>query len=222
MPDLDFQVTGIEADARGLTPLLVFTLDVTCTPATDVIQSVPLQAQIQIQAPRRIYNAREKEKLSDLFGPPEQWGKTLRGQFWTHAQTVIRSFSGKTTAHLPVPCTFDLNVLAAKYFYALEDGDIPLIFLFSGTIFYENTEGRLQAQQVSWNKESTFRVPVKTWRELMDRHYPNTAFLTLQRDTLDRLYAFRRARGLTGWDETIGALLAEQPALAAEVAEALP
>jgi hypothetical protein len=212
MPDLDFQVTGIEADARGLTPLLVFTLEVTSTPAEAIIQSVPLQAQIQIQAPRRAYNAREKDKLSDLFGPPEQWGKTLRGQFWTHAQTVIRSFSGQTTAQLPVPCTFDLNVLAAKYFYALEDGDIPLIFLFSGTIFYQHTDGRLQAQQVSWNKESTFRVPVKTWRELMDRHYPNTTFLTLQRDTLERLYAFRRARGLTGWDETLDVLLAEEPA----------
>jgi Family of unknown function (DUF6084) len=216
MPDLDFQVTGIEADARGLTPLLTFTIEVTSTPGDVVIQSVPLQAQIQIQAPRRSYNAQEKEKLSDLFGPPEQWGKTLRGQFWTHAQTVIRSFSGKTTAQLPVQCTFDLNVLAAKYFYALEDGDIPLIFLFSGTIFYQNADDRLQAQQVSWNKESTFRVPVKTWRELMDRHYPNTTFLTLQRDTLDRLYAFRRARGLTGWDETIDALLA------AQAAEALP
>jgi hypothetical protein len=222
VPDLNFQVTGIEPDARGLTPLLTFTVEVTNTPSDEVIQSVPLQAQIQIQAPRRTYNAREKEKLSDIFGPPEQWGKTLRDQFWTHAQTVVRSFSGTTTARLPVPCTFDLNVLAAKYFYALEDGDIPLIFLFSGTIFYQNADGRLQVQQVSWNKECTFRVPVKTWRELMEHHYPNTAWLTLNRDAFERLYAFRRARGLTSWDETVDTLLASQSDGAIQAAEALP
>jgi hypothetical protein len=216
MPDLDFKVIGLEPDARGLTPLLTFTLEVTNTPADQEIQSAPVQAQIQIEAPRRTYNAREKEKLSDIFGPPEQWGKTLRGQFWTHAQTVVRPFSGKTTVHLPVPCTFDLNVLAAKYFYALEDGDIPLLFLFSGTVFYQNAEGRLQVQQVSWNKECTFRVPVKTWRALMDHHFPNTAWVTLHRDAFERLYAFRRARGLMSWDETIDALLAAQSA------EALP
>lgn len=212
MPDLDFKITGLEPDARGLTPLLTFSVEVTNTPADEVIQSVPLQAQIQIQAPRRAYNASEKEKLSDIFGPPEQWGKTLRGQFWTHAQTVVRTFSGATTARMPVPCTFDLNVLAAKYFYALEEGDIPLIFLFSGTVFYQNAEGRLQVQQVSWNKESAYRLPVKTWRDLMDHHFPNTAWVTLHRDVFERLYAFRRARGLTGWDETIDALLAAQTA----------
>jgi len=210
MPDLDFQVTGLEPDARGLTPLLNFSVDVTNSPADEAIQAVTLQAQIQIQATRRTYTAPERDKLSDIFGPPEQWGQTLRTQFWTHAQTVVRPFSGKTKTTLPIPCTFDLNVLAAKYFYALEDGDVPLIFLFSGTVFYQNGEGRLQVAQVSWNKESLFRLPVKTWRELMDRHYPNVAWLTLHRDVFERLYAFRRARGLTGWDEMIDALLAAQ------------
>jgi hypothetical protein len=210
MPELNFAVTGIAPDARGLVPLLEFTLDITNTPETELIQSITLLAQIQIQAPRRTYTTAEKEKLSDIFGPPEQWGKTLRTQFWTHAQTVVRSFSGRTTAKLAVPCTFDLNVLAAKYFYALEDGDVPLLFLFSGTVFYQNAEGRLQAAQISWNKECEFRISVRTWRELMDSHYPNIAWLTLHRDAFERLYAFRRARGLTGWDETIDALLAAQ------------
>jgi hypothetical protein len=34
---------------------------------------------------------------------------------------------------MPVTCTYDLEVVAAKYFYALEDGEVPLEFLFSGT-----------------------------------------------------------------------------------------
>jgi hypothetical protein len=210
VPNLDFAVTGVAPDARGLVPLLEFTLDVTNSPEAEQIQSVMLQAQIQIQATRRSYAVAEKEKLSDIFGPPEQWGHTLRSQLWTHAQTVIRPFSGKTTTRLPVPCTFDLNVLAAKYFYALEDGDVPLIFLFSGTVFYQGAEDRLQISQISWNKECNFRIPVGTWRELMESHYPNISWLTLHRDVFERLYAFRRARGFTGWDETIEALLAAQ------------
>lgn len=210
MPDLDFTVTGVAPDARGLVPLLEFELEVKNTPEAEPIQSVMLQAQIQIQATRRSYTAPEKAKLSDIFGPPEQWGRTLRTQLWTHAQTVVRPFTGKTIARLPVPCTFDLNVLAAKYFYALEDGDVPLIFLFSGTAFYQNAEGRLQVSQISWNKECAYRIPVSTWHSLMESHYPNIAWLTLHRDVFERLYAFRRARGFTGWDEAIDALLAAQ------------
>jgi hypothetical protein len=207
MPDLDFKITGLQPGDYGMTPLLNFTVEVTGTPETEKIHTVTLQAQIQIQSPRRAYTAREKEKLTDIFGPPDRWGQTLRAKLWTHATTVVRAFSGRTTAILSVPCTFDLNVMATKYFYALDDGDIPLLFLFSGSIFYEGADGRLQVQQISWNKESPFRLPVKTWRDLMDHHYPDTAWLTLNRETFDRLYAFRREQGFAGWNEALGALL---------------
>ncbi len=108
-----------------------------------------------------------------------------------------------------MPCTFDLNVSATKYFYALEDGEVPLLFLFSGTIFYENDEGHLQISQVSWNKECTYRMPITIWKKMMDHHYPNSAWLSLGRDLFERLYAFRRREGLADWDQTIARLLAE-------------
>ena len=217
MPELGFQVTGIEAGAHGLTPLLHFQLKIANTPATQTIQNVILQAQIQLQAAQRRYSAGEKEKLTELFGPPERWGDTLRTKLWTIAQTTVRPFTGQTTATLTVPCTFDLNVLAAKYFYALEGGEIPLLFLFSGTIFYEGEDGNLQVQQISWNKECAYRLPVQVWRELMDHHYPNLAWLTLNREIFERLYAYRRSHGIATWDQTIEQLL---PAM--EVAEAVP
>ena len=216
MPDLHFKVTGLEPAAHGLTPLLNFTVEVTNSPATENIQAVILQAQIQIQSHQRRYDAREKEKLADLFGAPERWKETLRTKLWTLVHTNVRPFSGRTTALLTVPCTFDLNVLATKYFYALDDGEIPLLFLFSGTVFYETGEGRLQVQQISWNKECPFRIPVQAWQELMDHHYPNTAWLPLNRDVFERLYAYRRAHGIPTWEQTIEQLL---PALEnAEVA----
>ena len=215
MPELDFKVTGIEPAAHGLTPLLNFTLEVAATPATQAIHSVILQAQIHIQATQRRYDPAEKKKLTDLFGPPDRWGDTLRARLWALTSTTVRPFTGATTATLTVPCSFDLNVAATKYFYALEEGEVPLLFLFSGTIFYENDDGQLQVQQISWNKECAFRMPVNVWHDLMDYHYPNMAWLSLNREVFERLYAYRRSHGIATWEQTIEQLL---PAMeAAEV-----
>jgi hypothetical protein len=217
VPDLDFKVTGVEPGAYGLTPLLHFKLEATNTPPTEKIQAVMLQAQIQIQSTQRRYDAAEKKKLTDLFGGPERWGDTLRTKLWTIANTNLRPFTGTTTGHLTVPCTFDLNVVATKYFYSLDNGEVPLLFLFSGTVFYEAEDGRLQVQQISWNKECAYRMPIAAWQELMDHHYPQTGWLALNREVFERLYAYRREHGLSSWEQTIEQLL---PAM--ETAETAP
>jgi hypothetical protein len=209
MPDLDFKVVGVESAVHGIAPLLHFKLEVTNTPETETIDSVMLQTQIQIQSTQRAYESAEKEKFGELFGTPDRWGQTLRARLWTHANATIRQFTGKTEAILSIPCTFDLNVSATKYFYALEGGEVPLLFLFSGTIFYKGADERLQIQQVSWNKECAYRMPIAVWKEMMDRHYPNTAWLSLERGLFERLYAFRRREGLTDWDQTIERLLTQ-------------
>ena len=193
---------------RGLAPLLHFKVEITNTPPEEKIQSVILQVQIQIQSPQRSYSASEKEKLVELFGTPDQWGQTLRNKLFALASTNVRGFSGKTETILSVPCSFDLNVAGTKYFEALDGGEVPLLFLFSGTIFYEGADGRLQVQQISWNKESVYRMPAQVWRELMDHHYPNGAWLNLEKETFDKLYAFRRQHGLTSWEAAVEKLLA--------------
>ena len=217
MPDLHFKVSGLAPGMHGMMPLLNFQLEITNTPANEPISSVILQAQIQFHAKQRRYLPSEKEKLTELFGEPERWGDTLRTKLWTLANTTVRPFAGSTTALLTIPCTFDLNVMATKYFYALEEGEIPLLFHFSGTIFYESADERLQVQPISGNKECLWRMPVSAWRDLMDHHYPDTAWLTLSRAAFDRLYAYRRTHGIATWDETIEQLL---PAM--EEAEVTP
>src|SRR4029077_12942815 len=97
-----------------------------------------------------------------------------------------------------------------KYFYALEDGEVPLLFLFSGTVFYSGAEGRLQIQQISWEKEAAWRMPIAAWREMMDRHYPNTAFMWLERGVFDRLYEFKRHHGCATWEQAMERLLARE------------
>jgi len=207
MPDLGFQVAGVDPVARGLTPLLHFRLKVTNSPANETIHSVILQAQIQIQAPQRTYSAQEKERLEELFGTPDRWGRTLKNKLWTQTNTCLRAFSEATEALLPVACTFDLNIGATKYFCGLEGGEVPLLFLFSGTVFYGGEAGNLQVQQIPWSKECVYRMPVQAWRSLMDYHYPGTGWLELNRDLLDRLSAYKRRRGFATWDQAFGELL---------------
>ncbi|MDX1522283.1 MAG: DUF6084 family protein [Anaerolineae bacterium] len=212
MPDLNFEIMGVEATAHAATPLLTFQLKVTNTPADEEIHTVMLQCQIQIESIRRQYNGSEKAKLLDLFGEPERWGQTLRTMLWTHASTAIRGFSGQKIVEIPVPCTYDLNVAGTKYFYALEEGEVPLRFLFSGTVFYAGQSSSLQVAQISWDKEATFRMPVKVWQDMIEKYYPNSAWLYLHKDVFDRLYRYKTQRGLPTWEETLESLLPPEEA----------
>jgi hypothetical protein len=207
MPDLNFQVTGVEAVARGMTPLLHFKIAAANSPPEQAVQAVLLNAQVQIQCPQRGYNAHEKENLVELFGPPEAWGQTLRNRLWAHANTTLGAFTGRTETVLPVVCTYDLNIASTRYFYGLEGGEVPLLFLFSGSVFYSTPEGCLQVSPISWNTECIYRMPVEVWRSLMERIYPNTSWLSLRRDAFDRLCAYKRRRGIVTWEETVERLL---------------
>jgi hypothetical protein len=166
-----------------------------------------VQAQIQILAPQRPYSGGEKVRLEDLFGTPDRWGQTLRNRLWAHSSASAGQFSGTTEVVLPVQCTYDFNVIATKYFYALEGGEVPLLFLFSGTIFYSEAERGLQVQQIPWDKECVYRMPVKVWAELMNHHYPNSAWLSLRRDVFEKLAAYKSKFGALTWEEAIERLL---------------
>jgi hypothetical protein len=197
----------------ALTPIIDFRLGITEVEG-DNVDSIALRCQILIDAARRPYAARESEALLDLFGPPSRWGRTLKTMLWTHASTVVPGFNGSTTVDLPVPCTFDLSVSAGKYFFALEDGDVPLTLQFSGTVFWRDDDGALSAAPIPWTKETTYRLSVATWRTMMDEHYPGSAWLCLGRDVVDRLNRYKARRGLPSWDAAIDRLLAsaDEPA----------
>ncbi len=210
MPDLNFSITGIEPAARSVTPLLHFKLSITTGDPADTVHAIMLHAQIQIDAPQRQYNQAERDKLIELFGQPEAWGQTLRSRFWTHANASVTAFTGGAETILPVPCTYDLNVAAAKYFYALEDGDVPLSFLFSGSVFYQDPARGLQVAQIPWDKECSYRMPVAHFREALESLHPNSTWLYLRRDLFDALYAYRRREGFLNWEQTIEQLLAHQ------------
>jgi len=207
MPDLGFQVEAVEVVPFAVAPLLAFRLGVSNGADQETVHTVVLRAQIQIDVTRRRYTPEEEERLRDLFGEPSRWSQTLRTMLWTHASVVVPAFTGSTTVSLSVPCTFDFNVAATKFFYGLEDGDVPLTFLFSGSVFYEDGAGALQVSPVSWAKEATFRLPVKVWRELMAAYYPNEAWLQLRQDVFDRLYRYKVSLGIPTWEQALERVL---------------
>ena len=206
MPDLEFKLEGAEVADFAAVPSLVFKLRIENL-EDEPVRSVALNTQIRIAATGRHYEAAEQERLLELFGEPSRWKDTLRSLLWTHTVLQVPRFSGSTVVDMPVACTYDLEVVAAKYFYALQDGEVPLEFLFSGTIFYAGEDGRLQTTRISWEKEAEFRLPVRLWKEMMDQYFPNSAWVRLRKDAFDQLYDYKVRKGLPTWEATVEALL---------------
>jgi hypothetical protein len=207
MPDLDFKIESAEAVTFAAAPLLAFQLSISNANRGELIQSIMLRCQIQIETTRRKYDPPEQEQLSDLFGEPDRWAQTLRPMLWTHTNTVVPPFHDQTTIALPVPCTFDFNVAATKYFSALNEGEVPLNLMFSGTVFYEAADNTLQAEQIPWDKEARFRLPVWVWKEMINLYYPNMTWLCVRRDVFDRLSRFKMQQGIPTYDQTLELLL---------------
>ena len=113
MPDLDFRVEGAEVLEYAAVPSLLFKLRIENLEEVP-IRSVALNTQIRIAATQRHYDAVEQERLLELFGEPSRWKDTLRSLLWTHTVLQVTKFSGSTVADMPVPCTYDLEVVATK------------------------------------------------------------------------------------------------------------
>jgi hypothetical protein len=204
MPDLSFSISGARAEKRSAVPTLTFRLHVRET-TREPMQAL-LQVQIQIQPRRRKYLSAEQERLAGLFGAAERWNETLRPFHWATVPVFVPEFEGEAELDLAVPCTYDLEVASARYFDALEDGEIGLLFLFSGTVFTKIAGGFL-FHRVPWEKEAAFRLPVGTWREAIDAHFPGCGWIRLSRSNLQALERVKTRDGLFNWDEVIESLI---------------
>jgi hypothetical protein len=209
MPDLSFRVESAEPVNFAATPALVLKLRIDNADPRQAIQTVALRCQIQMEVTRRRYSPEEQEHLVDLFGEPSRWSQTLRNRLWTNVNLMVSPFEGSTVAGLEVPCTFDFNIAATKYFHGLSEGDVPLCLMFSGTIFYTDEAGALKAAPIPWEKETRYRLPVRVWKDMMDLYYPNTAWLNVRRDVFDRLNRYKMSHGIPAWEQVLERLLGE-------------
>jgi hypothetical protein len=210
VPELHFSIEGAEAVANAAAPMIALKLRVANLPASEAVHTLALRCQVQIEPARRSYVPHEREKLLDLFGEPERWSRTLRPLLWMNTSIAVPGFSDNLLVDLQLPCTFDFNVSATKYFHALNGGDIPLCVMFSGTIFYKGADDALQVAQVPWDREANFRLPASIWKQMMDIYYPNTAWLCLQRDAFEQLYEYKMRHGIPTWEQAIARALAAE------------
>jgi len=206
LPDLRFQVENVSATTNAATPHLSFKVRITNSEQQS-IHSMALRAQVQIEPIRRRYTQEEKIHLREVFGEPEQWSKSLQPLLWTIANVNVGGFKGMTLIDIPVPCTFDFNVAMTKYVYGLEEGELPISLLFSGTVFYAGTGIGLQVAQIPWDREASYRLPISVWKELSDRYYPNTAILSMRREVFDRLYEFKLQNRIPTWEQMFERML---------------
>jgi hypothetical protein len=207
MPELSFKVEQASVVPFAASPTIDFHLQVANVPADQAIHTIALNCQIQIEVTRRRYTPEEQQRMVDLFGEPDRWSQTLRSMLWTNVSAVLPGFCGSTQADVRVPCTFDFNVAATKYFAGLATGEVPLNMFFSGTVFYADAEGSLQVAPISWDQEAKFRLPLQVWQEMMQVYYPNGAWLHVRRDVFDRLYRYKMQRGIPSWEQALESIL---------------
>jgi hypothetical protein len=207
MTALAFEVVDSGAQPHAAIPTIMLRLRVVETAGGDV-HALALRCQIRIEPQRRRYTSEEEARMVDLFGETPQWGDSLRPFLWTHVSTMIAGFEGETEVDLPVECTYDFEVAGAKYLHSLSQGEIPLLLLFSGTVFTRGESG-FSAEPLSWALEASHRMPVTVWRDMMDLYYPNSGWVRVGRGTLDELQRFKASRALPTWDQAFEQLLKE-------------
>jgi hypothetical protein len=204
-PDPTFEVLGDEPVAHAASPTLKFALRVTENPERP-LHAIALSAQINIDPARRTYDEATRGRLVELFGPAERWASTTRSFLWAQVGALVPAFSGSADFTLTVPCTYDLEISAAKYFYSLPDGEIPLTFHFSGTILFSE-EGSVQIAMVPWSCSARYRLAVEDWKRMMALYYPGGGWVRLQTSTLDRLQERKAEAGLPSFDACVADLL---------------
>jgi hypothetical protein len=208
VPEPQFAVTSVAHLAFAAAPTMVFAIGARDETGIE-IQSVSLSVQVMIDPARRGYDLLTRGRLAELFGPPATWTPSTQGLSWARVAATVPRFIGEATFALEVPCTYDLEVAASKYFYALDEGLVPLSFHFYGTIFYLTADRRLQMTPIPWSSTAQFAMPVASWKAMIAEHYPGGGWIRLGETTLAALNARRAERGLT-FDHLVAELLDER------------
>jgi hypothetical protein len=205
-PAPEFAVTGGAHVPFAATPTMLFA-GLATEPHGIEVQSIALTVQVMIDPARRGYDPPTRERLAELFGPPAAWAPSTSGLAWARVAASIPSFTHSTTFGIEVPCSYDLEVAAVKYFYAVDDGLVPLSFHFNGNVFYRGPDGRLMVVPVAWSNTAQYRMPVEVWRAMIAEHYPGGGWIRIEDSTLAALNERRAARGLASFDACVRELL---------------
>ena len=100
----------------------------------------------------------------------------------------------------------DFDAAASRYCAAIDDGVLPLLLLFSGTVLLSTPQG-VRVDPVAWSAEARFDLPLSTWRAALDGFAPGAQALLLSRDVLARLERFRVASSSATLEQALDRLV---------------
>ena len=200
-----FTVLDIRAAPYAAAPELTARLRVD-GPSGERVHAVSLRCQVRIEPQRRSYDSDDETGLRSLFGERDRWSQTLKPFQWMQCHTTVQGFTDSTEVDLALPCTYDFDVTGSRYLHSVGTGTVPLNLMFNGTAFMRGEQG-FSVQQVPWDSEARYDLPVQVWRDLVAAHFPNTGWLRLDHDVLAALGDYRTRHGLTSWEETVTRLL---------------
>ncbi len=208
MSSYEFTVVDIFAEPYAAAPQLTARLRIQES-SGQTIHAIALRCQVRIEPQRRRYEEADESGLRALFGDRDRWVDTLKPFLWMQCNAMVQGFSGITEVDLALPCTYDFEVAGSRYLHAVGDGTIPLTLLFSGTVFTKGATG-FGVQQVPWDCEAGYRLPVLVWQQMMASYFPNTGWIRLDHEVIRELGDFKARHGLTSWEETVQELLASR------------
>lgn len=205
-PEPQFEALAMRPVRHAAAPMLALDLQIS-EPSGRRIHMIGLTIQLMLEPARRRYDEATRERLTGLFGAPQRWAVTTHSLLWAQLDVVVPAFTGATTVAVPVPCSYDLELAAAKYLYSLPGGQAPLALHFNGVVYYPGEDGSLQMVLVPWSRSIDFHMPVAVWRKTVEHYYPGTGWVALGTHTLDALERERVANGLPTFDACIARLL---------------
>ncbi|MEU7907707.1 DUF6084 family protein [Actinoplanes sp. NPDC049118] len=205
MSAYEFSVLDVVAEPYAVAPQLTARLRIDESTGQR-IHAIALRCQVRIEPQHRSYDEGEQQDLRGLFGERARWTDTLKPFLWMQCNTTVQGFTGRTETDLVLPCTYDLDVIGTQYLHALDAGDVPLTLLFSGTVFTRGSAG-FGVEQIPWDCEARYELPVRVWRQMIEMYFPNTGWLRLDAEVLARLAGYRARHGMTSWEETVEKLL---------------
>lgn len=206
VPDPEFAILAARPLRHAALPMMSLDLAVS-EPSRRPVWLIALSVAIMIEPARRRYDDATGERLLELFGSPERWAVTTHSLVWSTCEVLVPAFTQSTVVTLSVPCSFDMELAAVKYLYALPDGEAPLALHFNGTIYYPGPDGQIQMTLVPWTKSIDYRLEMAVWRQTVDHYYPNTAWVAVHTETLEALQRAKLDRGLPTLDACVRTLL---------------
>jgi hypothetical protein len=207
MAEFVIECLDVVPERYGAGPTLLFRLRINELTGQR-IHAIAMRCQMRFEPARRPYTDDEAALLLDVFGERSRWSDTLKPMQFAHAAIMVPSFDGSVDVEVPVPASYDLEVATGKYLHALTGEPVPMVMMFSGTVFGKSDSG-FWVEQVPWHLETRYGLPVTVWRDLMDAYFPQSGWLRLHRETLDSLLRFKAARGLATWDDVMRELVSE-------------